>query len=337
MARREANPHVPTRGHALSLASLGAAISLAAFNSGSNVFYLVGAGLFAILILSKLQGRRVLGAIRVRAVADAEGLFALRKGQLFLDVTHARRATRPIGVVLEHSTFHESVGIVTGGADVAVGEVALTPARRGVETLPGMRVVSRAPYGVTRQARHLQLAAPLLVYPEPALGFDLSSFLARQVRGEAPAVSLAPGSGHEFLALREYRPEDGLRRIHWKASARSGQLLSRVNERIEERSLTITVLRAIPEDTPEWRRRFERALSLATAAVLQATESAIPFRLLAGGRETAVGIGLRHRNGALALLATLEPVVTGEGPDDPSDLPGKVLAFGADTPIGAPR
>ena len=107
--------------------------------------------------------------------------------------------------------------------------------------------------------------------------------------------------------------------------------MSRVDERVDERGLTITVATTIPHDTPEWRARFERALSLATAAIVQASQRGIAFRLLCGGRRTAMATGLRHRNGALQILAALEPTVGAPPRSSAEERPSReVLAFGAE-------
>jgi len=53
----------------------------------------------------------------------------------------------------------------------------------------------------------------------------------RQVR-ELEASMAAPraGSGNELFGIREYRPGDSLRRIHWRSSARHGELVVREYE-----------------------------------------------------------------------------------------------------------
>ncbi|MFN7975885.1 MAG: DUF58 domain-containing protein, partial [Acidobacteriota bacterium] len=275
------------------------------------------------------RGRSVLRRLRPRATPEAGGLFAGRTGRIYLEV---RGGASPAGVQAFHPSFEAPVGVVAGG-DVP-SEAKLTPVRRGLDALEGMRIVSRAPYGITRQARGMKLPSPLVVFPSPADDLDLQKYLSRAVRGEAPAISLRPGIGHEFLSLREHRPEDGMRRIHWKASARTGQLLSRVDEKVDEQGLTISVATTIPEDTDVWRARFERALSLATAAILQAAERGIPFRLVCGGRRSPMATGLRHRNGSLQALALLEPAV---GPAPMRDAGRDVLTFSAEDAVEAGR
>jgi uncharacterized protein (DUF58 family) len=59
-----------------------------------------------------------------------------------------------------------------------------------------------------------------------------TSFTARPQARELEASVSAPraGSGMELFGVREYRPGDPLRRIHWRSSARLGELVVREYE-----------------------------------------------------------------------------------------------------------
>jgi uncharacterized protein (DUF58 family) len=65
---------------------------------------------------------------------------------------------------------------------------------------------------------------------EAALVLPRFTSLANKRRvHELEAVAAAPraGSGNELFGVREYRPGDSLRRIHWRSSARHGELVVR--------------------------------------------------------------------------------------------------------------
>jgi uncharacterized protein (DUF58 family) len=47
---------------------------------------------------------------------------------------------------------------------------------------------------------------------------------------EASVTAPRSGSGNELFGVREYRPGDPLRRIHWRSSARHGELIVREYE-----------------------------------------------------------------------------------------------------------
>ena len=118
-----------------------------------------------------------------------------------------------------------------------------------------------------RKREHMTLA----VLPPPrALQIRSLSFSAPS-GGETRAAVSVPLSGisPEARDLREYRPGDSARSIHWKLSARTGQLWSRDYE--EEKELRFTLLldlSANPRTPPEHWDAFYEILS------------AILFRLL---------------------------------------------------------
>ncbi len=66
------------------------------------------------------------------------------------------------------------------------------------------------------------------------------------------------GAGREFESLREYMPDDEMRRIDWKASARSGKLVARQYE--VEKSQSVILDRCGPNDARRDRRHSEAGL-----------------------------------------------------------------------------
>src|SRR5437868_4224320 len=71
----------------------------------------------------------------------------------------------------------------------------------------------------------------------------LTSLAMRREPHELQASLAAPraGSGNELFGIREYRPGDSLRRIHWRSSARHGELVVREYEPPGVQTLAIFV------------------------------------------------------------------------------------------------
>lgn len=94
---------------------------------------------------------------------------------------------------------------------------------RGIYRLSSLTVVISDPFGWIQMRREFSVGGKLKIYPviEPCGQPDLEGRsratprLSRQLRGRG--VSL------EFLGVREYRPGDGRRHIHWPLTARHGQ------------------------------------------------------------------------------------------------------------------
>ena len=111
--------------------------------------------------------------------------------------------------------------LAPGGEGVMAAE--LIPLRRGVLRLTGTTVACPDPFGLFRSLRKIPGAASILILPKrhamPA--FELPGVMKYQLGGVSLASSV--GESEEFASLREYRPGDPLRRMHWKSFAKLGK------------------------------------------------------------------------------------------------------------------
>ena len=85
--------------------------------------------------------------------------------------------------------------------------------------------------------------------------------------------------------IREWQPNDGLRRVHWKATARHQQMLSRIYEPSEDPQILIflnvsTMRRPWQGIIPEL---VERAISVAGSLAAMCVEMRLPVGLIANG------------------------------------------------------
>ena len=94
-----------------------------------------------------------------------------------------------------------------------------TPARRGEVTTGSITLRSAAPFGVAERVRRVPVQARTLVLPRvlplPGLPF------VEPVGTLEPAIHTAPRRGHgpDYLAVRDYRPGDPMRHVHWGLTA----------------------------------------------------------------------------------------------------------------------
>jgi uncharacterized protein (DUF58 family) len=169
---------------------------------------------------------------------------------------------------------------------VADAVATVIPRRRGRLTFGPIYAWTTFPFGLVKKSVTLAIPQSTLIHP-PIL--PLRSGLLRQLISRAPMGNNAdrnPGMGDEFFGLREYVPGDSLRRIAWKRSARTGDLVVRQNAMPAPQRLWI-VLRLVapgsrvPAGASETSRLNERAIALA-ASLLSAASAA----------EIAVGLAI---------------------------------------------
>lgn len=128
--------------------------------------------------------------------------------------------------------------------------------------------------------------APLLVYP----GLERVAAPTLAFRGRAPSVGARSpreaGQGEVPLGVRDYRPGDGLRRVHWPTLARRGQLAVIEHERERSRRTSL-VLDLCRQSLRGLGRQANLEVALRTLAAVGAAclERGDRVGLVAEGRE----------------------------------------------------
>ncbi len=118
-----------------------------------------------------------------------------------------------------------SVDMIDLGPDETMRVFAeITPVRRGVIRLDDLRMLLPDPFGLVQNCRKVSApSSTLTVLPKRHLlpEFEMPGG-SRFQAGDENATN-AIGSTGEFVGLRDYRPGDPLRQIHWKSWARTGR------------------------------------------------------------------------------------------------------------------
>lgn len=241
------------------LIGLSMGVGMAAYNSSSNILFLTLSLLLTCLVLSGvlswLNLRGVTWTFRVppalRAGHDTMAGLALHNAKSFLPTYGlwfdlVARMRPPPGDYRAESTvtargIDVRAALARADAAEARGRVVLStrldpdadaqldwvfrPSRRGVLRLELESVGSLFPFGFLRKDIGTPLATDVVVWPAPI-----------EYRRHAPAVARfragdervpRPGTGSDLIAVRRYTAGDSHRLIHWKASARTQQLLVR--------------------------------------------------------------------------------------------------------------
>lgn len=99
----------------------------------------------------------------------------------------------------------------------------LMPLRRGSLNLIGLTVTRPDPLGLFKAAAHIPNRQSILILPRRYPVSSLTLPGSRQYQPGGVAMASSVGDSQEFFSVREYRPGDPLRHIHWKSWARIGK------------------------------------------------------------------------------------------------------------------
>jgi uncharacterized protein (DUF58 family) len=168
---------------------------------------------------------------------------------------------------------------------VQVGHYQLRLGRRGRHQFGPLEVVSRFPLGLIERGCLYREFGETLVYPR--IG-RLSPRWKRQLLGASELVETPqPRLGvfdDEFHHLREYRPGDNPRAIHWRSSARRSTLIVREYQQNREHNLTLLLDLETTAKGAD-REAIEHALSVAATVCVEHR------RECRGSALTVIGVG----------------------------------------------
>lgn len=199
---------------------------------------------------------------------------------------------------------HAVPALPPGGAAEVAAE--LVPRRRGYLDLAAVVLSRPDPFGLFKAQRRVPAAQRLLVLPRrhPVPPLALPGARRFQLGGVSLAGSV--GDSEEFVSLRDYRPGDPLRRIHWRSWARTGRPI------VKEHQDEFFVRHALVLDTfasPERLDRLEDAVSVAASfAVAVPTQESLLDLMFVGDQAYTftAGRGVGHVDRMLEVLACVE-------------------------------
>jgi uncharacterized protein (DUF58 family) len=190
--------------------------------------------------------------------------------------------------------------------------------RRGKYRFRDLDLGTRAPFGLIERRVTIPLADEIVVYPK------IGQLTRRWFQLQRLADENRMGKRHdrssqqeEYHGLRDYRPGDSPRWIHWRTSARRGELMVKEFEQQNEQELSLLIDPWLPRSKvpPELRDTLEQAVSL-TATVCLETCRRQGRRLILGWTGATPGVcqgqaSVKLLHELLEQLAVLRPATEG--------------------------
>lgn len=305
--------------------------TLGALNTGTNLLYLLTAVVGAALLLNLWTARRLASSV----VVQGQGPARVTQGErprVALEVRAARALAAPVR--LELGEEPDAGGVVL--LPLAAGELARASVeagvarRRGRLRLGDARVVATAPFGLFRRVGRQALEAETLVVPPVrAVRAGALSHRAPDAEGIARRPTLAPEERDVVRGIRDLRPGDDVRAIHWRASARRGAPVVKEFERPAPRDVVVVLHLGDAGGAAPAAELQDAAACLAASIVVDRSRAGDRVGLvLTGGPEGATS--LAPGAGAAAATRALD-LLAGAGPADESELARAgqaVLAWG---------
>jgi uncharacterized protein (DUF58 family) len=158
---------------------------------------------------------------------------------------------------------------------------------RGRFDIGPVTVRVRDPFGMVELGRAFRTTVPLTVTPRTVTLGQIPLGGAWTGSGDNRPRSFSTGSA-EDVTVREYRRGDDLRRVHWRSSARVGELMVRREEQPWESRATVFLdNRVVAHRGQGIASSLETAVSVAASIAVHLSKRGISVRLVTAGGEDA--------------------------------------------------
>jgi uncharacterized protein (DUF58 family) len=301
-------PRVLTRrGWSLAGAALGLAV--AGRLLGTEELWIVATGIVLLLATSTIWARSRRYDLVARRVVHPARLHVGGEGRVDLTLAnHSDRTTPLLAVTDVFDNGRRAARFVLPplpSGETARAAYRLPTTRRGRFRIGPLAISVADPFGLARRTWTMSTLSDTLVCPRvhdilaprQAGGRLVASIETVQARAQA-------ADGEEFLTLREYEVGDDLRRVHWRSTARHGELMIRQDE-AQWRARAIVLLDARAEAHDD--RSFEIAVEATASVVDRLTRVRRRVEVLDSNGQSLGVPTVRSGSAVMDRLATIEP------------------------------
>jgi uncharacterized protein (DUF58 family) len=313
----------PTFGVSLSLGGLTfilgtLIIGMAAVDADANLLLILFGLSVGGILMSLCTGWWGLRSLHVERIAP-ELVVQGRPFEIRYDISNPRlwgsaRSIHLIDIVARSS----SVDLVTPEAyfkTIRPGQtltisVPTIARKRGRLCLSGIRLKTRFPFAIFGKHVNLPVSAETIVLPslcrivQPLPAARLGTRSSDWAGGSSAGPRIR--GDEEYYGIREYRHGDNPRRIHWRRSARTGQLMIREMTKLHDERLWCILDTRVERDNPRQAELLERAISAAATLICEGLEKNTKVGLICNGEPLVVlppGGGRAYRPRLLRELA----------------------------------
>src|SRR6476620_1767239 len=285
-------------------------VGFAAWNTGNNLLFMVFSLLASSLFVGGIAARASLRDLIVSARFQ-DHIFAGEAAPVIVTLRNAKRVFPSFSILVEARGPNEAIAKKNRSRGPrfvkrALAYFAYIPRRaaaeqrveqlfpkRGHVLINGFELSTRFPFGFFRFRRRLRARdVDIVVYPKPEVISDKLHLLPMYA-GRLP--SLRRGAGHDLFSMRDYQPQDDLRHIDWKATARSRRLTVREFTSEDERRITIVLDTRLPRNADDdLKSRFERGVVQTASLLKHFIDERAEVRLVQGEEIGAFGSGIEH-------------------------------------------
>ncbi|WP_377641909.1 DUF58 domain-containing protein [Oryzobacter terrae] len=312
---RQLRRSLTTRGAAF--AGCGLVLVASGILLGQRDVTRIGVLLLALVAISLVLVRRHGLRLEVRRTAAPSRVAIDERAVVSVTVRNVESSTSP--VVMAEESIDYALGdrprfvipALRPGTSQDV-QYTVRSHTRGVHRIGPLAVRVRDPFGLTMRSAAVGGRAEVVVLPR-VVALPVGRSLGSGIGSEGTIPHMVALHGEDDQTIREYRDGDDLRRIHWPASARTGELMVRQEDRpAKRRAVVLLDSRAGGHAGSGRSSSLEWCVTTAASVTAHVQRAGYALHLLTSdpGSDT----GAHHDDSLEGGLDTLARVTT--GPDD---------------------
>lgn len=330
-------------------------VGFAAFNTGNNLLFVVLAFLISAFVVGFIVGNFCLKKLDVK-MRFPETIFADEPTPLIVSLHNNKRIFPTYSVMTEvRGKEREKSALIDEIRKILPKRLAekimrppilkhtldyfvYIPRRQSIENktehifkhrgrfiIKDFELSTRFPFGFFRHRRRLSAQeAEILIFPKVS---PVETEILQLPFETGKRVLPKKGAGQDLLSLRDYQPQDDLRHVDWKATARSRRMVVREYAAEDERRVTVIFdthlvlseneltksLRTRIEEEQKGRKmteiskRFDGGVDQVASLLAYFTDERAEMRLVIDDQIGEFGFGRNHLNECLKRLALVEP------------------------------
>ena len=312
---RQIRRSLTTRGAAF--AGCGLVLVAAGVLLGQRDVTRIGVLLLALVAISLVLVRRHGLRLEVRRTASPARVAIDERAVVSVTVRNAEATTSP--VVMAEESIDYALGdrprfVIPALRPGTSQEVQYTVRShtRGVHRIGPLGIRVRDPFGLTMRSAASGGQAEVVVLPR-IVPLPTGRSLGSGIGSEGTVPHMVALHGEDDQTIREYRDGDDLRRIHWPASARTGELMVRQEDRpAKRRAVVLLDSRASGHAGSGRSSSLEWCVTTAASVTAHVQQGGYAVHLMTA--DSGSDTGAHHDDTLEQGLDTLARVTT--GPDD---------------------
>lgn len=292
--------------------TLGAlAVGFAAINTGNNLLYLLVGAMLGFIVLSSWLSEKTIQRLEIRRRVP-RGVTVGKPVRISYHVSNHKSRLPTLATFLSEDGLPGSAFIprvLAGETETVKSENHFV--HRGVYALSTLTISTAFPFGMFTKERDLKIPGELMIWPRADRPVTLPSSPGGSGRPqELATLAGTAGARGEYRSLREYRPGDDPKDIHWRSTARRGKPVVKEYDLDAGEALWLCL-----DTRTEPGERAEGALETVASMAALAMSGGKRFAVATPRHQVEPGHGTGHLERVLDVLARTEfgldqPLVT---------------------------